>query len=57
MDARNGLFRLVLYPHYFVESIEWSGFWMIGGQRCVPARCFLLNEVAAMLLRAVHGKQ
>ena len=57
MVPQNGLFRLVLYPHYLVEWIEWTGFWMIGGLGCVPARCFLLNEVAAMLPRAVNGKQ
>ena len=57
MVPQNGLFRLVLYPHYLVEWIEWGGFWMIGGLGCVPARCFLLNEVTAMLPRAVNGKQ
>lgn len=53
----NGLFRLVLYPHYLCEWIEWIGFWMIGGWACVPARAFVLNEVAAMLPRALSGRQ
>jgi 3-oxo-5-alpha-steroid 4-dehydrogenase 1 len=52
-----GLFKVVLYPHYFVEWVEWFGFWMAAGWGCVPARCFLLNEVAAMLPRAVKGRQ
>ena len=53
----NGLFRVILYPHFFCEWIEWCGFWMIGGLGCVPARCFVINEIAAMLPRALRGKQ
>ncbi|KAK4031707.1 hypothetical protein C8A01DRAFT_41844 [Parachaetomium inaequale] len=52
-----GLFKVVLYPHYLVEWVEWFGFWMAAGWGCVPARCFLFNEVAAMLPRAVKGRQ
>ena len=52
-----GLFKVVLYPHYLVEWIEWFGFWMAAGWGCVPARCFLVNEVAAMLPRAVRGRR
>lgn len=52
-----GLFRWVLYPHYLCEWIEWSGFWLIGGWACVPGRCFVVNEVASMLPRAVIGKR
>lgn len=52
-----GLFRWVLYPHYLCEWIEWTGFWLIGGWACVPARCFVVNEVAAMLPRAINGKR
>ncbi|KAK5656234.1 hypothetical protein OQA88_4995 [Cercophora sp. LCS_1] len=52
-----GLFKVVLYPHYFVEWVEWFGFWMAGGWGFIPARCFFLNEVAAMLPRAVRGRQ
>ena len=57
MVPENGLFRVVLFPHYLCEWIEWGGFWMIGGMACVPARTFFINEVATMLPRAVHGKQ
>ena len=54
---RAGLFTIMLYPHYFVEWIEWLGFYAAAGWSCVPARCFFVNEVAAMLPRAVRGKQ
>ena len=57
MMPQNGLFNFVLYPHYLCEWIEWSGWWMIGGFNCTPARCFLLNEITAMVPRALHGKQ
>ncbi|KAK3986619.1 putative 3-oxo-5-alpha-steroid 4-dehydrogenase [Cladorrhinum sp. PSN332] len=52
-----GLFKYMLYPHYFVEWVEWFGFWMAAGWGCVPARCFLVNEVTSMLPRAVKGKK
>jgi 3-oxo-5-alpha-steroid 4-dehydrogenase 1 len=52
-----GLFKYMLYPHYFVEWVEWFGFWMACGWSSVPARCFLVNEVAAMIPRAVGGKK
>ncbi|KAK4157672.1 steroid 5-alpha-reductase DET2 [Chaetomidium leptoderma] len=54
---QGGLFKVMLYPHYFVEWVEWFGFWMAAGWGCVPARCFLFNEIAAMLPRAVKGRQ
>ena len=57
MVPQNGLFNLVLFPHYLCEWIEWGGWWMIGGFNCTPARIFLLNEIAAMLPRALNGKQ
>jgi 3-oxo-5-alpha-steroid 4-dehydrogenase 1 len=47
----------VLYAHYFCEWIEWTGFFIIGGWNCVPARSFLLNEIATMLPRALSGKR
>ncbi|TVY32058.1 Uncharacterized protein LSUB1_G007742 [Lachnellula subtilissima] len=57
MIPRNGGFEYILYPHYLCEWIEWAGFWIMGGSACVPARNFLLNEIATMLPRAVQGKQ
>lgn len=57
MVPENGLFRSVLFPHYLCEWVEWGGFWMVGGLACVPARSFLVNEITAMLPRALSGKQ
>ncbi|PVH84494.1 steroid 5 alpha-reductase [Cadophora sp. DSE1049] len=57
MIPENGLFRWIFYPHYLCEWIEWTGFWIVGGWDCVPARSFLLNEIAAMLPRAMQGKK
>lgn len=53
----NGLFKYMLYPHYFMEWIEWLGFWIAAGWSCGPARAFLLAEFFAMLPRAVSGKK
>lgn len=52
-----GMFKIVLYPHYFLEWVEWFGFWMAAGWGSVPARCFVVNEVFAMLPRAVRGRK
>lgn len=57
MIPQNGLFELILYPHYFCEWIEWGGFWLMAGVGCVPARNFVINEIATMLPRALQGKQ
>jgi len=54
---QNGLFNYILYPHYLCEWIEWAGFYLMTGSSCVPARNFLINEIAAMLPRAVQGKK
>ncbi|KAH7039911.1 3-oxo-5-alpha-steroid 4-dehydrogenase-domain-containing protein [Microdochium trichocladiopsis] len=51
----NGLFRYILYPHYFFEWVEWLGYWVAGGFAFAPARAFLLNEIFSMLPRAVKG--
>ena len=55
MVPENGLFKLILFPHYLCEWIEWCGFWMIGGLGCVPARAFVVNEVFTMTVRAIQG--
>lgn len=57
MVPENGLFRIILYPHFLCEWIEWCGFWMIGGVACVPARAFVINEIATMTPRALMGKR
>jgi 3-oxo-5-alpha-steroid 4-dehydrogenase 1 len=54
---QNGLFRWILYPHYVLEWVEWGGFWLMAGSGCVPARNFLLNEIAAMVPRAYRGRR
>lgn len=57
MLPKNGLFHYVLYAHYFCEWCEWFGFLMIAGFDCVPARTFLINEIATMLPRALAGRR
>ncbi|EME44749.1 hypothetical protein DOTSEDRAFT_130290 [Dothistroma septosporum NZE10] len=57
MMPKNGLFHYVLFPHYLCEWIEWGGFWLVGGWNCVPARSFLINEIATMLPRALAGRR
>ncbi|KAI9787777.1 MAG: hypothetical protein M1835_002638 [Candelina submexicana] len=57
MMPESGLFRAVLFPHYFCEWIEWAGFWMVGGLQCTPARSFLLSEISTMTPRALQGKR
>jgi 3-oxo-5-alpha-steroid 4-dehydrogenase 1 len=58
-----GLFRYVLFPHYSLEWLEWTGFWILGGSWGLgwgyqsPALWFLINELATMLPRAVTGVQ
>ncbi|POR33928.1 Uncharacterized protein TPAR_05886, partial [Tolypocladium paradoxum] len=51
-----GLFRYMLFPHYFCEWVEWTGFLVAAGWSCAPARAFLVNEIVSMLPRAVRGK-
>jgi 3-oxo-5-alpha-steroid 4-dehydrogenase 1 len=50
-----GLFKYVLFAHYFTEWVEWIGFWMFAGWDCAPARTFVINEVLSMLPRAWNG--
>ncbi|KAJ6439355.1 3-oxo-5-alpha-steroid 4-dehydrogenase [Purpureocillium lavendulum] len=52
-----GLFRYMLYPHYFCEWAEWLGFLVAAGWTCAPAWAFLVNEVVSMLPRAVNGRR
>ena len=54
---QNGLFWLVLYPHYLMEWVEWFGWWMMAGWGCAPGRNFLINEISTMLPRAIQGRQ
>lgn len=52
-----GLFKYMLFPHYFCEWVEWLGFWMAAGFSCTPARAFLVNEIFTMFPRAVNGRK
>lgn len=52
-----GLFKYMLYPHYFCEWVEWTGFWLAAGWGCAPARAFLVNELFTMLPRAINGRK
>jgi 3-oxo-5-alpha-steroid 4-dehydrogenase 1 len=54
---QNGLFAFIFYPHYLCEWIEWGGYWLMAGSGCVPARNFLMNEIACTLPRAFEGKK
>ena len=57
MMPQNFLFQSVLFPHYLCEWIEWTGFYMVGGLACVPARIFLVNLVTEMGPRALAGRR
>ncbi|KAJ4405907.1 hypothetical protein N0V82_010238 [Gnomoniopsis sp. IMI 355080] len=52
-----GLFQYVLYPHYLVEWLEWTGFYIACGFSSLPALMFVVNEISAMLPRAVNGRK
>lgn len=58
-----GMFRTILFPHYTLEWLEWTGFWILGGAWGLgygyssPALWFVLVEIATMLPRAVSGRQ
>jgi 3-oxo-5-alpha-steroid 4-dehydrogenase 1 len=57
MIPENAIFRWIFYPHYLCEWIEWGGFYLMAGTGCIPARNFVLNEIATMLPRALQGKE
>lgn len=57
MVPESGLFKHVLYAHYFCEWVEWAGFWVAGGWKFHPAQWFLVNEFSTMLPRALQGKK
>ena len=57
-----GLFKYVMYPHYSLEWVEWTGYWILGGAwgmgwswSVSAALMFLVNEMASMTPRAVDG--
>lgn len=57
-----GLFKYVLFPHYSLEWLEWTGYWILGGAwglgwswQVSAALMFLINELCSMTPRAYHG--
>lgn len=58
-----GGFKYVLYPHYVLEWIEWTGYWILGGSWGLgwgvksAALWFVVAEMCVMLPRAWQGKE
>ena len=58
-----GFFKHILYPHYVLEWVEWTGYlilggiWGLGWGSRSAAFWFLVNEFATMLPRAVTGRK
>ncbi|KAJ9612598.1 exocyst subunit [Cladophialophora chaetospira] len=58
-----GFFKHILYPHYVLEWVEWSGYWLLGGVwglgwgSTSAAFWFLMCEFATMLPRAAIGRK
>jgi len=59
----DGVFKHILFPHYVLEWLEWTGLWILGGAWGLgwgynsAALWFVIVEVATMLPRAVSGRQ
>lgn len=57
-----GGFKYALYPHYVLEWLEWTGYWIMGGAwglgwgNSTASLWFIIAEVVTMLPRAVSGK-
>ena len=59
-----GFFQYVLFPHYSLEWVEWTGYWILGtawglgsSWRNSAALIFLVNELFSMTPRAYDGVQ
>lgn len=57
-----GWFKYVMFPHYSLEWVEWTGYWVLGwawglgwSYNRSAALMFLVNEFAAMTPRAHEG--
>ncbi len=55
-----GWFKYILSPHYVLEWLEWTGYWILGGGSALgwqtPALWSLINELATMAPRGVTSK-
>jgi 3-oxo-5-alpha-steroid 4-dehydrogenase 1 len=56
-----GFFKYNLFPHYTLEWLEWTGYWIFGGALGLgwntPALWFLIAELSSMMPRAVDGRK
>jgi 3-oxo-5-alpha-steroid 4-dehydrogenase 1 len=56
----SGWFKYVLSPHYVLEWLEWTGYWILGGGLGLgwntPALWFLINELVTMSPRAARAR-
>ena len=63
IPAAEGVFKYVMYPHYVLEWVEWTGVWVLGGAWGLgwgnksAALWFVISEITAMLPRAYDGKK
>ena len=58
-----GFFKYILYPHYVLEWLEWTGYWLLAGTWGLgwgpgsDAFWFLMCELTLMLPQAVAGRK
>jgi 3-oxo-5-alpha-steroid 4-dehydrogenase 1 len=63
IPSAEGVFRYILFPHYVLEWMEWTGYWILAGALGLgwgnksAALWFIINEVLSMAPRAFTGKQ
>lgn len=61
IPPKEGLYKYILYPHYTLEWLEWTGYWVFAGAVGLgwdtPAAWFVAAEVTSMLPRAVEGRK
>jgi 3-oxo-5-alpha-steroid 4-dehydrogenase 1 len=55
-SSTNPFFKYCLFPHYTLEWLEWTGYWVIGGWSFTPGMLFVVNEITSMFPRALWGR-